>query len=401
MPPSDCMVLDADGHKMTDGGALDVIRSTRPVGVGFTVTSKTCGMVEDWGSRVKELAAGGGVAAPVVVVGGPHAGFSPKEVFAKCPSVDVVVRGEGEPVFPKMVSLMKDAPARDTLLQNLSLLPGVLVRGKPQQNDSEILRVDADEFIQLPFPRLDSSAPVSNYWAPDARRGPMVTFMTQRGCPFKCGFCSSPNLHGRKVRGFSVDRIIAELQRLSGELGVREVSFVDDVFTVHPSRLLSLCNAMIERELDISWYCNARADQVSSRLAQAMAAAGCHQVFLGFESGCDAMLKRINKGATVAQLEHGAQVLKEAGIQRSVGFVVGLPGETDESVDKTIALCQRVQPERRQFTRWTPLAGSPLVLAGHGVPGSDEQGGFHDRTDDKVGKWLRKCYEQCPGNASV
>ncbi|KAJ3336878.1 hypothetical protein HDU93_002033 [Gonapodya sp. JEL0774] len=395
---TECEVLDADGWKFSVEETLQRVQEKRPRAVGFTVTSKTCSLVEEWASEIKKVAEG---LPPVVIAGGPHAGFSPQEVFKKCPSVDVVVRGEGEPVFPGIVEVLSSAPPPN-ILDLLAEFDGVLVRDKPRENDRKILRVEHEHFSTLAFPRLDLTAPIKNYWAPDSRRTPMVTFMTQRGCPFKCGFCSSPNLHGNQVRGFPVERVIDELERLSKDHGVQEVSFVDDVFTVKPSRLLALCQGISARKLHLSWYCNARADQVSTRLAEAMAASGAHQVFLGFESGCDDMLKRISKGATVAQLERGAQILKDAGIDRSVGFVIGLPGETDDSVTKTIELFHRVKPERRQFTRWTPLAGSPLVMAGHGVVGADARTGFHDqRQDDKVGQWIQRCYDECPGNPSV
>ncbi len=141
----------------------------------------------------------------------------------------------------------------------------------------EILRIQEREFQSLPFPRFDG-LPIHNYWCPDAKKKPMVTFMTARGCPFKCGFCNSPLLFGKAVRGWEVPAILDELQRLVVEAGVQEVSFVDDVFTAVPRRTLELCRGMIERRLGLSWFCNARADQINGTLAAAMAEAGCHQV---------------------------------------------------------------------------------------------------------------------------
>jgi radical SAM superfamily enzyme YgiQ (UPF0313 family) len=147
---------------------------------------------------------------------------------------------------------------------------------------------------------------------------------------------------------------------------------------------------MVERGLTLSWFCNARADQVTPQLAEAMARAGCHQVYLGFESGSQAILDRIHKGATVEELERGAALLKTHGIARSVGFVVGLPGETDETVAASIKLAQRVRPERLQFTRFTPLVGSPLE---HYKPLG--LAGFHQRGADPVGTWVARAYQAC------
>ncbi len=172
-------------------------------------------------------------------------------------------------IFPSLVDCLQKG-------LDLSTLPGVLVRGTDKPLP-EILRVKEREFKSLPFPRLDG-LPIHNYWCPDARKLPMVTFMTARGCPFKCGVCNSPQLFGKAVRGWEVPAILDELQRLTVEEGVLEVSFVDDVFTAVPRSTLELCRGMIERRLGLSWFCNARADQINGTLAAAMAEAGCHQV---------------------------------------------------------------------------------------------------------------------------
>ena len=197
---------------------------------------------------------------------------------------------------------------------------------------------------------------------------------------------------GKKVRGWTIAAVLDELTQLSQTRGVREISFVDDVFTINQRRSLALCQGLIERKLNLSWFCNARADQITKDLAQSMAQAGCHQVYLGFESGSQDILDRIHKGATVADLERGAALLKEVGIARSIGFVLGLPGETDETVGASIALAKRVRPERLQFTRFTPLVGSPLEHFRQ--PGLF---GFHQRGKDVVGEWIDRAYAACAG----
>ena len=132
------------------------------------------------------------------------------------------------------------------------------------------------------------------------------------------------------------------------------------------------------------------ADQVWAELAEAMAAAGCHQVYLSFESGDQGMLDRIHKGTTLDKLDRGARLLHSVGIERSVGFVIGLPGESDATVAASIEFARRIEPERVQFTRFTPLAGSPLEH-------HDVAGGFHHRDDDQVGRWTSQCYAETGG----
>ena len=368
------VVLDADGLGWDDARTWTAIEAARPLVIGMTATTGMLELVE----RHAAAAAARGIR---VVVGGPQASLAPRQVLDACPSVDWVVLGEGELIFPDLV-------ARIEAGRSPVGLPGVVGRG------GALVLLGATparvvDFSTLPFPRL-AGLPIANYQCPDARRRPMVTFASTRGCPHRCGFCSSPALLGKKVRGFPVCRVLDELERLVAQVGVREVSFVDDVFTIQPRRVIELCGGMIERGLDLTWFCNARADQVTGEMAQVMAASGCHQVYLGFESGSQQILDRVEKGATIENLERGAEILRRVGIGRSVGFVIGLPGESDATVNASIALAHRVRPERIQFTRFTPLVGSPLY-----DEVSISSQGFHSREGDEVDGWIRRAYDSC------
>jgi anaerobic magnesium-protoporphyrin IX monomethyl ester cyclase len=389
-------VLEADGLGHTTETTIQNIISEAPRAIGMTVTCGTKSLTNAWSTIVKNLRT---EYKPIVIVGGPAAAFETDSIMEACPNVDVVVKGEGEVTFPKIVDILRETQMEeiDIALTALARLPGVCVRNRPEMNDSKIPTLPKEGFATLPFPDL-SKSPVHRYKAPDAKRLPMVTIMTQRGCIAKCAFCNTPQIHGNAIRGWSNEQIIEELKRLKEMHGLKEVSFVDDVFTNRPGGPRKLCELMIQEGLDLTWYCNVRADQVTTKMAWSMKAAGCHQVFMGFESGCDAMLKRINKGETVADLERGANIMKEAGIYISIGFIVGLPGETQDSVDKTIELCNRVMPNRVQFTRFTPIPGSLLAASHHDITSE----GFHDRSSpDQVEEWIRQCYEACNYKPSV
>lgn len=377
--PDDAVVLDADGLGLDEAATLAAIAAHDPAVVGMTATSYTLEIIERYASAL----AGRGV---TVIVGGPHASLEPLGLLSSCPSVHHVFRGEGEPVFPEITR-------RAAAGRSLRGLPGVWTRG--DDSPAELVRCeDFSRALYVDFTGL----PISEYRCPDARERPMVTLLTARGCPHQCGFCSSPALLGRKLRGPSVELVIRQLEHLIQRHGVREVSFVDDVFTLPPKRALALCRAMVARGLGLSWFCNARADQITPALAEVMAAAGCHQVYLGFESGSQAILDRIKKGTTVEKLERGAALLREHGINRSVGFVLGLPGESDETVDASIALAQRVRPERLQFTRFTPLVGSPLFKEASGSGARSL--GFHQRINgDIVNQWIQRAYAACASDS--
>ena len=147
---------------------------------------------------------------------------------------------------------------------------------------------------------------------------------------------------------------------------------------------------IIDKKLyDLKWFCNVRADMLREETCRLMKESGCHQVFMGFESGSDEMLTFMNKGCTIDQLLNGAELAKKYGIDRSVGFIIGLPHENEDTVKKTIELAKKVSPERLQFTRWTPLAGSPLASIDTDVVG------FHNHKSDEIGNWIKQAYYQC------
>lgn len=377
VPEDQVVVLDADGLGLDDAQAQAAILALQPLLVGFTVTSYTLELIEKFAAPLRTSGIAG-------IAGGPHASLAPLDVLSRCPSIDYVVRGEGEAIFPELCVRLRQQ-------QSLIGLEGLCARNPAGAAHLHPSILQVQDFAALPFPRLQG-LPIASYFCPDAKQRPMVTMMTTRGCPHRCGFCSSPAVMGRKVRGPAVPAVLDELSRLVDEHGVREISFVDDVFTINPRRTLALCRGMSERGLNLSWFCNARADQISPEMAEAMARAGCHQVYLGFESGSQDILDRVQKGATVEELERGAQLLRAAGIARSVGFVIGLPGESEETVAASIRLAQRVKPERLQFTRFTPLVGSPLANFRQ-----EGNRGFHQRGRDLIGEWISRAYDACAG----
>jgi radical SAM superfamily enzyme YgiQ (UPF0313 family) len=370
-------VVDAEGEGFTNEETEKLLKTIKPKIVGLTATSFTLEIVERWAKFCKTINA-------KVIVGGPHPSLSPLNTFEKCPSIDYIVRGEGEVVINELIEQILDDK------RNIQLA-GVCSRNKNCfYIDDEILKVN--DFSELPFPDL-SDMPIHKYWCPDAVSHPMATMMTTRGCPYQCEFCSSPAVMGKKVRGWSVELVISQLKYLHFELGVKEISFVDDVFTINRKRTIELCNEIVKQNIKITWFCNARADHIDDEMARAMKVAGCHQTYLGFESGAQVILDNIKKGTTVEKLVQGAEILKSNGIGISIGFVLGLPGENEETVLKSIELAKSLKPQRLQFTRFTALVGSPLENF------KMNENGFHKQGDDQVGNWIKKAYQACQSSS--
>ena len=368
----ECVVLDADGLNLTLEDTIAEVVTKNPVAVGLTLTTYTFEMIEKITIPLHD-------AGFDILIGGPQATLDPKGTMERLPHVRWVFCGEAEEQMQEIVDRLGQG-------RDLAGISGIL-----SKSDSQVERQIIDDFTNIPFPRYEG-LPLDSYWCPDAKSAPMVTVMTARGCPHRCGFCSSPALLGRKVRGWSVENVLDHLEYLVNKLGIKEISFVDDVFTINRRRLVALCKGIVERNLDFTWFCNSRADQVNQIVAKFSAEAGCHQMYLGFESGDQRILDDIvNKDATLEDLINGADLLKEHGINRSVGFVIGLPTENEESVKASLDLAFRVKPERIQFTRWTPLVASPLAE----FVSTTSHRTFHGRDGirDEVDNWINMLYD--------
>jgi anaerobic magnesium-protoporphyrin IX monomethyl ester cyclase len=175
---------------------------------------------------------------------------------------------------------------------------------------------------------------------------------TSLGCPFDCAYCSVNVVYGKHiVRYRSPQRVVRELELLVNELGVKYVEIIDDTFTLNEVRVERLCDAIIERGLGdkLRMWCFARADRVSERLMDKMRRAGIEWVFMGFESGKDLILESINKQQTVEQIRRAVDIVHSAGIHVGGNYVFGLPGDTQESMQETLALAKELNTEYANF----------------------------------------------------
>jgi anaerobic magnesium-protoporphyrin IX monomethyl ester cyclase len=174
--------------------------------------------------------------------------------------------------------------------------------------------------------------------------------MASRGCPYRCSFCSWPQmLYGGKVRFRSVAKVLQEMEALIG-LGVREIFFDDDTFTCKREWLEEFCAGIVKRGIKVIWSCNGRVDNVDLPLLRKMKAAGCRLIKFGVESASPATLKRIEKGYTVEQVVAGFKWAKEAGIMRHGTVMLGYPWETREDLRATIEFVKGLDVDTVQFS---------------------------------------------------
>lgn len=207
---------------------------------------------------------------------------------------------------------------------------------------------------------------------------PMVQVLSGRGCPNRCTFCSWPQtLMGRKYRARSVGNVVEEMDWVQKNLPeVKEVFFEDDTFTLDRARVREFCRQYGDKDLDIAWACNARAT-LDYDTMRAMRKANCRMVIVGYESGSDGILKNIKKGVSVDENVRFSQDARKSGLLVHGDFIVGLPGETSETIRQTRDLIRTTRPELLQVQIASPLPGTEFFAwakeTGHLVS---------DRTED-------------------
>jgi radical SAM superfamily enzyme YgiQ (UPF0313 family) len=211
----------------------------------------------------------------------------------------------------------------------------------------------------LPLPRHDL-LPLKKYRAPMVR-GPYSFAVTSRGCPANCRFCIKHVSYGRSVRFRSPENILAELEYLV-DLGVRSVHMYADLFTVSRNQVMGLCELILERELPLRWTCNSRVDFVDAEMLDLMGRAGCWMISWGIESGSERILRRCKKGIKPEQVEQALRWAKDAGILNWGYFIIGLPGETEESIRETIRFSKRLPLDLALFHIAAPHPGSPFFF---------------------------------------
>ena len=311
----------------------------------------------------------------ITILGGPHLTLMPHESMLHN-AVDLVVRGEAEQTIIEIMAALEqndglsegsDSPTRFSEEHMASIL-GLSWRdeaGKIRHNPDRPL---ADDLDAIPFPahhlfkidRYTNLNPLTDGLDPNARA---YTIVTSRGCPYKCTYCSKP-ITGDTWRARSVENVIAEWRWLVEDLGATEIGVTDDIWNLDLKRAKTLCQALIDNRLNhVPWVTihGMKVNSTDPELFQLMKAAGCKRVGFGIESGDDEILRKvIKKGQTVEMVRNAIKWAKAAGLQTMGFFIYGMPGETEETMEKTTRLALELDPDLAHFLMATPYPGTEM-----------------------------------------
>lgn len=273
----------------------------------------------------------------------------PTDVMGESRALDIYLRHEYENVGAPLVNALEAGEALDGV-------PGIAYR------DDGHVRVTRDatpikDYDALPVPAYDLLPSLDPYFISAPACRPFTIMYASKGCPYACSFCTVARTAWRFR---SAESVLDELRYLKERFGIRTVSFFDETFTMNKKRVRELCEGIRREGLEFRWYCNTRVHLVDPDLLRTMRAAGCSGISFGVESGNQKVLDRVSKQATVEQAAHAIGWAKEAGIKTYCAFILGLPGETEESAMDTIRFALRTLPNGAQFNVLAPYPGTEL-----------------------------------------
>lgn len=252
------------------------------------------------------------------VIGGPHVTFAPVETLNEAPWIDIVVRGEGENTMLDLVSGKKPEDIDGIAYRSPDGIKLTKPRGLIENLD------------ELPVPARHLF-PLSRYHALNVH----ASVIAGRGCPFNCIFCVGSKMGGRRVRYRDARLIVDEVEQALAA-GFTEVNLEDDLITINHKQLYAFCDEVVRRGLKFNWSAFSRADTVNPELLRRMKQAGCTWLLYGVESGNQEILDTIKKKITLEKIREGVKMANEAGINILASFIIGLPGETKETLKQTV-----------------------------------------------------------------
>ena len=341
-------LIDAEAERLSDESVIKRLKSFLPECVGISITTVAYGNSLRLADSIRK-----NFHSVRIVAGGPHVTANPEESIADS-AFDFGVCGEGELTFAELLESIH-APAK---------FAGI--RGLVFKNSGSVVCVnERREHMQvlddLPYPDRAALSDIKLYRPPIGcyREDFVVSLITSRGCPYQCIFCDN-NTFGRKIRYFSPEYVVGEIESVLKDFNARELTFVDDTFPSNRKRFRRILELIKERDLRFSWTCMANANDLDEEVLKLMRETGCWQIAVGIESGDDGILKFIKKGITTERVREVANFADRARIMVKGFFMLGHPTETPASLRRTMDFALSLPLSDVVCTIATPIRGTEL-----------------------------------------
>jgi radical SAM superfamily enzyme YgiQ (UPF0313 family) len=266
------------------------------------------------------------------VFGGVHPSALPEQTVGS-PYVCQAVVGEGERAITRIANGLEDTIVSAPYITDLDAIPF-----------PDRVAIKQERNIQVAY--RDNNIRIGSIF-------------TSRGCPFSCRFCASRAVWSKRVRFRSAESVLEEFDRIVAEQHLDYVKFSDDTFTLNKKRVHDFCKQKLKSSVSlVPWGCNIRADTVDLDTLRLMQEAGCDSVWIGVESGSPSILKDMNKGETLGQIETVFNQAKQLGLRTRAYFLLGMPNETSDDIDLTEDCANRIQADDTGFTILAPYPGT-------------------------------------------
>jgi len=349
-------VLRRDGHMVS---MLDLNAEKRTLGsLEIEISNADCDVIGIGGltttySFIKEVSAMIRKINPELrIIVGNMVSTSYPELLLKNSEVDICVIDEGEETVRELIPRIKDFP-------HIEDIPGIAFK-----KGSDVVRTGARDRIKdldaLPFPAWDLfpmevyiNNPLHNEYG---RRSMNISAV--RGCPFQCIYCSRP--FGSHVYKRTPESVIAEIKALIDGYKIEFIGFSDDLFIVDKRWVEHFCDLLINARLKIGWGSSARVNLIDRAMLEKMKKSGCEVLSYGFESGSQKILDAMKKGAKVKDAENAIRLTRQARIRVEGSFMIGMIGETADTVKETVDFIKRNDLGLNRFFYTTPFPGTPL-----------------------------------------
>jgi len=296
------------------------IRETHSEVYGITATTYTRFEAVYISKKIKEFHPDA-----LVIVGGVHFMFCPDDTLNNVPTIDLVIRGEGENIIVEVLKAFENK-------SDFKLIKGVSYR-----NGNEIIHTPNSEI----FENLDEIPTYSKfswdlypeYLFSSSNNTKALSIMSSRGCPYKCIFCSKA---GMKYRLRNPEKVVDEIENYVNKFGIKAFNFLDLTFTANPEHAKKICFEIIKRKLNISWWCESRVN-IPLDLLDIMKEAGCKSLVIGVESGSPRILSKISKNVNLEQVMNFCKKCYDIKIGCWAYFMFSHPEETLEDLKETEA----------------------------------------------------------------
>jgi len=287
----------------------------------------------------------------ITIVFGSHPTFKPLEALEH-PGVDIIVRREAEFVIRDLFRGLNQGG--DSWKKVLGI--GYREGKEKVVNDFYPFIKNLDE---VPIPDRTFLPKNMEYYNPIIKRIPATTALSSRGCPSLCTYCTAPSFYGPKYRARSPENVLKEIEILT-DMGYKEIFYRDELFTVLPRRVKAICEGIIARKLDVSWICSVKIGSVDKETLKLMKEAGCHMIRIGVETGNQELLDRVKKYVEIEQIRETFAWTHEIGLDTHAHMMLGMPGETKETIKNTFQFIEEIQPTTITYGITTPYPGTPL-----------------------------------------